>query len=229
MIHKLDPKYFAIDPEFADITKSILDPAIALQKRTHPPSRLVLHQSMGSKNDTVTSDQYIVNQFSVVGYDRGYTIKDKNGKIIKRIKSLHLKPNSNEVSYSQAQYALHKHSGKWCLVPLVKYPMSDVCWHAGDTKWFSGTNSIHESSFGIEICGDYRFEELEKEAFIELASIFKPYLLWYREWLKEYIGTTTSYIPRGDFVVWGHQDFAETQCPGRIYEQIPYLRKLLEE
>jgi hypothetical protein len=226
---KLDQKYFSIDPNYNSIDKKPTDATIILQKRMYPPFRLILHHSMGSENNQVTSDDFIVNQFSNVGYDRGYTIKDEKGSTIKRIKSLHLKPNSNNISFAQAQYALHKHSGSWCLVPLVKYPLSDICWHAGDTKWFPGTNKIHEESLGIEICGDFRFKEIENEAINYLASIFRPYSQWLKEWLKDFIKTDDSYTPERELVVWGHKDFAKTECPGKIYDQIPYLRKLLEE
>lgn len=220
-----DENYFKRDPELKEVTEE--------QKyslRIITPNRLVIHHSGSHSPYTLdnVSDGDVQKAFNTYG--------QANYNMWKIPKSFHKFPNEDKETFAQAHFALHRTDIKnnvWKLVPLTRFTLSDICWHAGD-------EDINRVSFGIEICGNWEGytdditgklintrRHIEDAALLEIMSVFKPY----HEWLLEQPPfMNQGYIPQGftkGLIITGHRDHFKTACPGAIYDQLDELREII--
>jgi len=198
----MDKRFFAIDPECEGTP---IPPERIFQKRNCAVTELVIHHSAGT-NLRGNTPEIVAGIFGTEGKKLFYW-RDKTGKL-QLIESFLLNPFTGGLTWANAQFVLYKPNGKWVLVPLVRYTLSDICWHAGNRY-------INQISFGIEICGDYTGQYVEESALTAIADVFRPYS---EEQKKQ--GRV--------FNISGHRDHFVTACPGMIYEQLGTLRKLME-
>jgi hypothetical protein len=217
-----DTRFFRRDPLIENLKQSDIPYPENLQKRAIDPWEFFLHHSDGNECRD-WSHEAIEATFSSTGFDRGYAIRDKDNVVTGHRPSYHqfAQVDSDLPNYAQVQFALHYHSGEWCLVPIVRYTLSDVCWHCGDTKYYPENNEMNTRSMALEICGDFEFKSIDLEALDYLASILKPY----HQYLVEKLHIPEELYSGIGLTIFGHRDVANTVCPGRIYEQLPYLRE----
>lgn len=180
--------------------------------RIMPVEYLVIHHSAGAEMINA-SDLEVMDYFDKAGENRGYeTVRKKKG--LKEIRSYHSHPKLEKETYAQAHFALHVYNLDsnpygWRLVPLICRPFENVTWHAGNWK-------INQKSIGIEICGNYEKRKIDHNALILIADTFK---FWYNNLKKQGL----------ELKVRGHRDFANTACPGMIYDQLDIIRDNLKK
>lgn len=160
--------------------------------RTYPVDLVVMHHAV-SDFMVNWSDLQVQDWFSNVGKARGYN----NGGINPN----HEHPGRpGQLTYSQAHYCLHEYTADgnkygWRLTLLIKRPMDNVAWHAGN--W-----PVNQRSIGIETAGNYLNKQLPDKALMLIADTFRAH--------DAAIG--------GKLDIGFHKQFYATQCPGRIAE-----------
>lgn len=198
----MDASYFEQD----ETVRDKVPPEKIFQKRNSIPFRLVIHHSAGPQYSGYESDR-IAAIFGTEG-KKLFRHFEPDGKETE-IKSYLENPFTGSTTWANAQFALHPYGKEYRLVKLVKYPMSDICWHASNKE-------INDTSFGVEICGNYYGEfglpGLLSEGIDALSRVFRPYAQWLRE-------TTGK-----ELIITGHRDHAPTACPGNIYRQLSTIR-----
>ena len=213
-----DSNYFRRDPDLKTITLEN-----KFQKRLTDPFEWFMHHSAGNECKD-WSHEAIEAAFSATGYNRGYAIRNVDGNIINHLPSYHKHAQilTDAPNYSQVQFTLHYHTGQgWCLVPIVKYTMSDVCWHCGDTKFYPKSNEMNNRSMAVEVCGNFEFKKLDLDALDYLGAILKGY----HQYIVQSLAVPEDHKHDTGLTIFGHRDVANTVCPGMIYAQLNYLRE----
>lgn len=173
---------------------------------------LVAHHTAGREMIN-TKDIDVMDYFDTTGRKRGYeSVRKKSGH--DEIKSYHTHPKRKKETFAQAHFALHKYNldGNkygWRLVPLIVRPFENVAWHAGNWK-------INQRSIGIEICGNYVKKKIDENALLLIAETFK---FWYKDLKQKGLKLKIK----------GHKDFANTACPGLIYNQLDIIRENIKK
>ncbi len=171
--------------------------------REKEPDYMIIHHTAGREMINSTELE-VQDYFDTTGKNRGYeSVRTKRGS--KTIRSYHTHPSRKKETFAQAQYAVHKYDIDsnqygWRLVLLMKKPFENVAWHAGNWE-------INKRSIGIEICGNYKDKKINDNALFLIADKFQ----WYFNRCRD----------RGvRLKLAGHKDYANTSCPGQIYEQL---------
>jgi hypothetical protein len=191
-------KLFNLSQKEPQIEKKIKGLAI-YQLRKKIPYRLVIHHSGGYDYHDRTKDE-IKKFLSETG--RGQYLEWAGHDI-----TFHTFPNGQKC-WCNYHYAVYPYYSTWKLVQLVKYPLNQICWHATDEK-------INEVAIGICVMGNYIEKEVNQGALIAIAKLFK----WYARWLWT--------MKETELEITGHMDHAANDCPGKIYNQLHILRKLI--
>jgi N-acetylmuramoyl-L-alanine amidase len=183
-----------------------LNKALIDNQRKYPVDYLIIHHSAGNTFKNATSIT-IQDAFDRAGWARGY-------KPINRLNSFHSHPQIDKESFAMAHFALHEYTidkniYDWRLVPLISDWWNNVCWHAGNWE-------INQRSIGIEICGNYENNHVDEKALRLIADYFKPH----------YLKLKALNIP---LKVCPHSavSLGITICPGKITEQISFLKNLI--
>lgn len=179
-----------------------LSPAVIDHQRIYPVDYLVIHHSQGGEYVN-EAELTIQDAFDSVGWIRGYKGKKYN-------KSHHSHPQRDKETYAMAQFALHKFTldGNpygWRLVPLMSAWWDNVAGHT----WI---RMINQRSIGIEVCGSYLKSLLDEKALQLIVDYFRSH-----------------YIKLASYKIFGHKEIDATDCPGRIMEQLPILKKMFDE
>ncbi len=164
-------------------------------QRKYPVNKVVLHHAV-SDHMVNWEDIDVQDWFDRIGAGRGY-------KGVTR--SYHQHPSRNKETFSQAHFCLHPYTKDnnpygWRLTLLIKNPVDNVAWHAGNWE-------INQQSIGIETAGNFLAEELPEKACLLLADYFRSY--------DKSIGGALSFF--------FHSQFSATACPGRIKERIALI------
>lgn len=168
---------------------------MADNQRVFPVDKVVIHHSTGPDMDN-WDDIDVQDWFDRIGAGRGY-------KGIAR--SYHQHPQRTKDTFSQAHYCLHRYTKDnnpygWKLTTLIKDPLNNVAWHAGNWQ-------INQTSFGVETAGNFLSQELPEKACLLIADYFREH--------DKGIGGKLKYHY--------HSQFSATACPGRIKERISLI------
>jgi len=220
-----DEKYFKKDPDLNEVSE---EQKYAIRNIT--PNRLVIHHSGANSPYALDdlNDREVQEAFNIYGY--------ANYKKWSIPHSFHKFPDSDKETFAQAHFALHRSDSKnniWRLVPLTKFSLTDICWHAGD-------EDINRVSFGIEVCGNWEGylnnmtgqfvdtkRKIEFKALVEISRVFRPYHKWL---LEQPPFLNSGYVPQGfskGLIITGHKDHYATACPGAIYNELDDLRNMI--
>lgn len=175
-----------------------------------PVKHLVLHHAVTPLWED-KSREWLANWFSNNGFARAYGNNPANWSGL-------INPYTGQRSYSQAQYAGQRvtaatpdateaeRAAGYRLVPLVRDPFGQICWHAGNWE-------INRASIGIENLGDYREYTLRDGDNKVIADFWRPH--------DRAMGGATR--------VWGHKEvtLTSTACPARIMEQRDRIIQLI--